>query len=209
MANRIVYKPHDKIGEVIFLKNLPDRFSKGGNLRRVGLFKCNCGNEFSADIDKVKKKHTRSCGCLHKEFLKVLKNKNTQHGMWKSPEFYIWSSMLQRCYNVNATGYKNYGGRGITVCERWKSSFENFFTDMGQRPESLSLDRIDVNGNYSPENCRWATLAQQGENKRNTIYITVDGKTKSLTEWARELGVRKDTLRWRLKKWSLQKTFQK
>lgn len=92
----------------------------------------------------------------------------TESGRKRAPEYYIWASMKQRCSNPRAKGYADYGGRGISVCDRWQN-FDNFLADMGPRPEGLVLDRIDVNGNYEPGNCRWATWEQQGRNKRRTI----------------------------------------
>ena len=99
-----------------------------------------------------------------------------------------WHAMWHRCIKPGAVGYADYGGRGITVCDRWKS-FENFFADMGERPEGTTLDRIDVNGNYEPKNCRWATDLQQNNNRTNSRVLTLDGKSMSVSEWSRELGV--------------------
>jgi hypothetical protein len=119
--------------------------------------------------------------------------------MTKTREYNSWQSMLSRCNNPKNMQYRNYGGRGITVCDEWKNSFENFLKDMGERPENTSLDRIDVNGNYSPNNCRWATKAEQARNKRQTIWITFDEKTQCLTDWANEIGISSEGLRYRLK----------
>lgn len=110
-----------------------------------------------------------------------------------SLSYISWSSMLQRCNNKNHTSYKNYGGRGISVCDRWLK-FENFYEDMGERKKGVTLDRIDNNGNYEPENCRWATYLQQGNNTRRTKDVECRGKSQSLSQWARELGLSRSCL---------------
>jgi len=105
--------------------------------------------------------------------------------------------MRSRCLRKHHHAWSYYGGRGITICERW-DFFENFFADMGERPEGKSLDRIDVNGNYEPNNCRWATAEQQANGKRNTIFVSIDGKTKPFQEWLRSYGIDGGTVRSRL-----------
>jgi hypothetical protein len=114
---------------------------------------------------------------------------------WKTPEYRAWSAMKLRCANPNNEQYHNYGGRGITVCDRWRQSFAAFLVDMGPRPSPRhSIDRIDNNGNYEPGNCRWATSREQNRNRRNNIVLTHDGRTMCLADWARELGVPRGTL---------------
>ena len=108
--------------------------------------------------------------------------------------------MIERCINPNNGSFKNYGGRGITVCERWRSGFANFLADMGEKPPGLSIDRIDNDKGYCKENCRWATLIEQNNNQRSNVQITVNGKTKTLAEWGRALGVHRATIRCRLKR---------
>lgn len=152
--------------------------------------KCDCGSEITAQAANIKNGKTRSCGCIRKEQISEFNTKSkTTHRLCKTAEYRIWGGMLTRCFNQNDHGYANYGIRGITVCDRWKS-FENFLLDMGSRPSPKhSLDRIDVNGNYSPENCRWATSKEQASNKRDTIYITNNGQTKSIAEWSEDTGL--------------------
>lgn len=141
----------------ILLEDLGTRFPTESSKERkkYGLFKCFCGNEFEAQIDNIKNRNTKSCGCLRG------KNKITNHILYTT-----WYNMLQRCYNSNSKAYKYYGERGITVCERWHLT-ENFIEDMFPTfEEGLSLDRIDVDGNYEPNNCRWVTKNVQARNKR-------------------------------------------
>ncbi len=109
----------------------------------------------------------------------------------------IWGGMISRCHNPHVRCFHRYGGRGIYVCERWRTSFENFLADMGECPVGCSLDRIDNEGPYSPENCRWATALEQGRNKRNNVKH--EGRT--LSEWSRELGMDVTTMRTRVRKW--------
>lgn len=110
-----------------------------------------------------------------------------------------WYSMKQRCLNKNATGYSRYGGAGIKICDRWME-FDNFYADMGDRPEGMSLDRIDNDGNYEPRNCRWATIVEQSKNQKSNRKVEIDGVTKLITEWARDIGITASTLSKRLAK---------
>lgn len=122
----------------------------------------------------------------------------TSHGKSQTPEYGSWWAMIWRC-SPNSIQWKNYGGRGIVICERWRK-FENFFADMGPKPTPRhGIDRIDNNGNYCAENCRWATMAEQNNNKRNNAWVEFGGKRQTIAQWARESCVREVTLRRRLK----------
>jgi hypothetical protein len=106
-----------------------------------------------------------------------------------------WLSMKQRCFNPNVPDFSRYGGQGITVCERWRNSFANFLADMGERPQGMTLDRIDNEGDYTPENCRWATESAQQRNTSVSIYLTINGETRSIMEWAKIAVVHVGTMR--------------
>ena len=130
----------------------------------------------------------------------------TTHGMSKTSEHRCWLEMQQRCYNDKREDYHRYGGRGIVVCDGWLKSFDNFYVDMGRKPSpEHSIDRRDVNGNYEPSNCRWATVHEQSRNKRGNRLLTFGNETKCLTDWAHIIGIDRRTLAARIDKlgWSI------
>ena len=138
---------------------------------------CNCGKLSMVRAGCLISGGTTSCGCIQKQA-------TTKHGMTKTRTFKSWDSMKQRCLNPNAPDYPKYGGRGITICQRWIDSFTNFFDDMGERPENLSIDRINVNGNYEPSNCRWASRSLQQRNKTTSLMIEWNGKVLCAADWS-------------------------
>ena len=159
--------------------------------------KCDCGNETTARTDSLKSGHTSSCGCLSRT---KRREALTTHGHWGSRLYSIWHGMIQRCTNPNNANYIRYGGRGIHVCAEWKNSFESFFewaTDNGY-DDNLSIERIDNDGNYCPQNCRWATMEEQANNRRTSYTITFNGETHTLSEWAKITGINRSTLMSRL-----------
>lgn len=153
--------------------------------------KCECGEVVSVRRWSLISGVANSCGCLQRE---VCGNINKKHGMCQSNEYKIWAGIKARCYDEKTKGYLNYGGRGIIMCDRWLI-FDNFYADMGDRPnKKMSIERIDNEGNYCKENCRWATRIEQQNNKRNNIYVTYEGKTLSLSAWSREKNINTGTL---------------
>lgn len=169
------------------------------------LCQCECGNVKSIQASKVVSGVTKSCGCFQRE---RMGNMSRRHGMFGTRIYRIWTGMMTRCTNPRSENYPHYGGRGITVCERW-TKFENFYTDMiATYRDDLSIDRIDPNGNYEPDNVRWADTGQQSRNKRNSRLIEFNGRTQNLSDWATELGVRVGTLQERLRRgWSIERAF--
>lgn len=151
------------------------------------LCKCECGDETKVVSAHLKNGNTKSCGCWYKATRKTI---SLVHGAKGTPEYFSYVSMKSRCFNKNNDDYYNYGARGITVCERWlgKKGFLCFIKDMGKKPSKKhSLDRFpDMNGNYEPSNCRWATPKQQGGNTRKNRWINFDGKRMILTDWGNE-----------------------
>lgn len=143
---------------------------------------------------------TKSCGCLNREAAAAQGHASRTHGQTHTPLHRRWQGMLTRCHNPNDKRYADYGGRGITVCPEWRGSFEAFARDMGPTyAEGMTLDRIDVDGPYSPENCRWATQKEQQNNRRNNRLLTFRGQTKTLAEWCELLGLSYGTVWHRLK----------
>lgn len=182
-------------------------YAEKKNNKHYWLCQCECGNSAIIRSDMFISGNTSSCGCFGKE---QRSKATTKHGQSKklrngvrakTPEYTAWCKMKDRCYKKTEKCYKNYGGRGIVVCERWRNSFEHFFLDMGTKPSpSHSLDRFpDNNGNYVPENCRWATKEQQCNNYRRNIFITYNNEIKTLMQWSIELGFNYNKVRLKIK----------
>jgi hypothetical protein len=175
-----------------------------GSRLRYWLCRCVCGRQKAIKGTNLTSGMTKSCGC---GIGKATKRVHTRHGSYKTKEYQIWATMKDRCFNSNNKKFHLYGGRGITVCDRWRHSFENFIADMGVRPTSRhSIDRIDGNGNYEPTNCRWATYKEQGNNTRANHLLSFRSLTLTVTQWAEHLNVNKKTLDFRLRSgWSVEK----
>ena len=182
------------------------------NKQILWLCLCDCGNEVIVEGRALKAGQTKSCGCLALEQAKKMGLNNKTHGHSKngkkSKVYMAWEAMIQRCTNHKHKYYNIYGGRGITVCDRWLK-FENFLEDMGECPPGLTLERRNNNKGYSPSNCYWATWKQQQRNRRNNRPITHNGKTQLLIEWAEETGIDRKTITARLKRgWSTERALK-
>ncbi|MEW5569731.1 hypothetical protein [Rossellomorea marisflavi] len=162
--------------------------------------KCTCGKDKTARSDCLKNDTVKSCGCLNREA------KRTTHGLSKTKLYHVWAGMKDRCYNENSHGFTYYGSRGINVCEQWKNDYIEFHKwafESGYK-EGLTIERINVNGNYDPSNCKWITQEEQTRNMTSSRKITYDGKTQTISEWARELKINRVTLNCRLRVWSIE-----
>ncbi len=167
------------------------------------LCQCDCGNQKVMLGSLLKSGNSTSCGCKTLEA-------STKHGMAGTNTYTIWIDMVRRCTNPKIKQYKNYGGRGIKICEEWLN-FETFFNDMGDRPEGMSLDRINSDGDYCKENCRWVDNMTQQSNKRNNTYVEFNGERNTLAQWGRILDMDPKLLRSRIfrSKWPIEKAFNK
>lgn len=167
---------------------------KGQNRQRVSLWLClcDCGKTGFVTSSNLRRGHSTSCGCAHRDAV-------TTHKRFGTPEYRAWAMMKSRCYRKKDISYPRYGALGIRVCDRWLSGFENFYADMGDRPSpNHSLDRIDSSGNYEPDNCRWSDIKTQDNNRRSNRRLTLNGKTQTVTQWADELGMNREAIYSRL-----------
>lgn len=160
---------------------------------------CRCGKETQVPTYHLRTGGIKSCGCLQRESV-------VTHGQSYGAEYQAWKGIKRRCYSKKSRMYKRYGGRGITVCQRWRDSFANFFADMGKRPSAKhSIERIDNNGNYEPSNCKWATDAEQTRNTSRNVYVEFRGERLTVQDWAKRLGVTHGTLQNRIKRWGVER----
>lgn len=179
----------------LYVKRRSEQRSKEG--RVMWVCSCSCGNIVLVDTKSLTTRNTKSCGCYSKE---VHSRILTKHGASRSKLYFVWNDMKSRCTDVNAVPYRDYGGRGIIVCNEWMTSFESFqqwALSNGYR-QGLTLDRIDVNKGYNPENCRWVTMKVQCNNKRNNRFISYNNETRTISEWSEIAGINKAVIRYRL-----------
>lgn len=168
-------------------------YNSAGNRQAFWFAECSCDKSILVKANDLKTGKVKSCGCLRSDLGKV---KTLTHGLTKHRLYSIYCSMLKRCYNPKATNFERYGGRGILVCKEWRNSFIDFYkwSITSGYKDTLQLDRINNEGPYSPENCRWVTIKEQARNKRNTKYIFFNGETLCISEWSDRLGIPKSTI---------------
>lgn len=206
------------MGRVINLTG--DRFGRLTVLNRVGKdkynnvmweCKCDCGKTIITRGSNLRNGKTKSCGCLHIESARSLSKLNTKHNKINTRLYHIWQCMKSRCYYKRNNRYKYYGERGIKVCNEWLNDFMSFYTwsiSHGYK-DNLTIDRIDCNGNYEPNNCRWTSNKQQQRNKHNNRNITIQGETHCLSEWCDILGLNVNTVNTRLRRnWSIERALE-
>lgn len=168
---------------------------------RMYICQCDCDKIVIVRGSALLTKNTLSCGCLNNELVADLGINTKTHGYTGTPEYWAYKHMIDRCYNIKTSNYKNYGGRGIVVCERWLQSFDNFIADMGDKPtKKHSLDRVNNDGNYRPGNCRWALLDVQAANKTYTVRLRVNGEEIHQSGLARKLGITPNAIEYHRKK---------
>lgn len=170
--------------------------------KRKRLFRCNCGQEFVTTRNSVQQGSVKSCGCFRRESCSQMGKQRATHGAAVNnevtPEYRSWLAMKSRCTYKDDIAYERYGGAGILICDQWLDSFRTFLVDMGFRPDGTSLERINNDLGYTPENCKWATPREQANNRKNTIYLLIDGETRSISDWIRVSPVSSTTVRRRL-----------
>lgn len=192
-SSRIIDETGNKHGRLFVVSRAKNYISKKGKTAARWNCLCECGTKTIVTSSNLRSKGTASCGCLQKENLKIASVTHGESVNGKSTsEHRAWKALNGRCYNKNSKKYQDYGGRGITVCNRWKGidGFSNFLFDVGRRPTPLhSIDRKNNNGNYNPKNCKWSTKKEQGRNKRNNKILTFDGKSFCVSEWAEITGI--------------------
>lgn len=196
---------NQRFGKLVVVSKADDKIANDGVHITMWNCRCDCGNMTVVDTSSLKSGHTKSCGCLQGEH-----HNDATHKEGRTRLYRIWNNIKQRCLNPNNSNFKNYGGRGITVCDIWLNSyiaFKEWALNNGYS-DNLSIDRINVNGDYEPNNCRWVTQKMQNNNTRSNKKITFNGETLTLAQWRERLGFKRGVLEYRLNNgWDLEKAF--
>ena len=198
-----------KVGDVFGRLEVLESVGRSKHGKVLWRCACSCGGEAVSTSGDLKSGNTKSCGCLQREKAASF---NKRHGMSRTPMYERWCNIKRRVYDEKCPSYKDYGGRGIKVCDRWLESFENFYEDMGDPPsEKYSIDRIDNDGDYCPENCRWATDREQSCNTSRNRILTHRGASKTMTEWCEIYSIRYSTVYDRITRygWSVEDALTK
>lgn len=194
-----------KFGRLTVIKRAEDHITPAGHHSAQWLCKCECGNVKSISTTGLYYGKTKSCGCYNKE---VASKRMTIHGKSYTRIHKIWDNMKARCYNQKNNRYQYYGGKGITVCDEWKNSFEEFYIWAMKNgyTDELTIDRKDINKKYEPDNCRWITNEEQANNKSNNRFITFKGQTHTLAQWEKITNIKRETIARRISLgWNIEK----
>lgn len=183
------------VGDLISGMTVVELMGTDAACKSIAKVRCQCGVEVTARVSNLKSGNTKSCGCLN---TRMLIARNTRHSLTADNRYQVWADMHKRCYSKVCKSYKNYGGRGIEVDSRWHGSPALFFQDMGPKPEGGTLERRNNDDGYNPSNCYWATMSDQQNNKRTSRKLTSGGITLTVAQWARQLGINRESPRWRL-----------
>ncbi len=205
---RVFVKPGQRYGRLVCVNEVEPRIYPNGKRVRMVLCRCDCGGTKITRLNTLRRGEASSCGCYERE-VRSLNRDRTTHGQSGSLTFHSWDGILQRCCNPRNKDYPTYGGRGITVCQRWRNSFESFLEDLGERPSARhSIDRYpDQNGPYAPENCRWATATEQNRNRRTNVILTFRGQSHCVVEWAEVTGISVSAIYQRIRRgWTVEDT---
>lgn len=170
-----------RFGRLSVLDKAPNK-----GLRRQWRCRCDCGSDAIVGAASLRDGSTTSCGCFHRE---QVSERFSTHGMSGTATYRVWKSMRERCYSPAHKNYADYGGRGIGICERWAQDYRNFFADMGERPAGKTIERLDVNGNYNPDNCVWADATVQSRNRRSARIVNVQGRDMCVSEASELYGL--------------------
>lgn len=198
-SNNFIDMHGKRYGRLLVLDRAEDAISARSRHTRWNCI-CDCGKLVTVRSSGIMTGDTRSCGCLRRDLLNEKSSKKS-----KMPEYGIYRSIISRCLNPNVKRYNNYGGRGINICQRWLDGFENFIADMGERPSVYhSIERIDNNGGYSPENCKWATMDEQAKNRSNNYFIEFGGERMILQDWSKRIGINHSNLKKRIERWGVE-----
>lgn len=194
-----------RFGKLMVIGRADSRIKPNGAKESAWVCLCECGN--TTIVTRTNLKRARSCGCSKNHYISESK---ITHGLSNSRIYRIWRNMKSRCYNPNAARYESYGGRGIKVCDEWRNSFESFYSwamSNGYSDE-LSIDRKDVNGNYTPDNCRWIPMDKQADNKSNSRLFEYNGEAHTVSEWSKIFGISRDIIWNRIKRgWDIERVF--
>ena len=178
-----------------------EQCGRNSDKRILWLCSCICGNSVVISGKLLSNGDTKSCGCLRKQLM-------TKHGHSRTRVYRTWQNMIQRCLNPLNKSYADYGGRGITICQRWLT-FDNFLEDLGENPTNQTLDRIDNNKGYDKSNCKWSTPKQQSHNRRDNCLVTHNSRTQCLATWAEEVGISRAVIQYRLNRgWCIKRAIE-